>query len=266
MYMTRTPPAVAQCNLFNQPKPQAMKYSTSLQPGFLVPIPEMEKPDYEINEMNNMNVPPPEYYDYQKYMASLPPKIKCAGDWSNMPETVEGKDFEIKYELLSPFNNIWITVSEERYEKTGATEKRIVAYPLPLKKDKVKWAFDKVEVEPVDTEQEQNKSDMKEWIKASDKLPEDNQRILFVDDHNGIRLGSFLKKDQWDRENMFCDGAFFNVSKVAAWMPRPKYPVLESKESEQDELWDEIIFLILEGNSNGKNFKKLKQLFTITKK
>jgi hypothetical protein len=64
----------------------------------------------------------------------------------------------------------------------------------------------------------------KGWVKISDGLPLDRQKILFVLDNGETRMGSFIKKDQWDRVNMFCDGSFFTSGSVAYWMTVPEKP------------------------------------------
>jgi hypothetical protein len=62
----------------------------------------------------------------------------------------------------------------------------------------------------------------KGWVKVEDGLPEHKQKVLFVLDNCETRMGSFLKKDQWDRVNMFCDGSFFTSESVVYWMPVPE--------------------------------------------
>jgi hypothetical protein len=65
------------------------------------------------------------------------------------------------------------------------------------------------------------------WILADDRLPEDYERVLFFTrgfSTNEMRLGIFLAKDQWDRSQMFCDGAFFPVKNISHWMKAPLPP------------------------------------------
>jgi len=59
-----------------------------------------------------------------------------------------------------------------------------------------------------------------EWI--FNKLPNTEKQILFqLPNEKIIRLGYFLKKDQFERENMFCDGAFFYPNQVKCWQLAP---------------------------------------------
>lgn len=62
------------------------------------------------------------------------------------------------------------------------------------------------------------------WINSEEQLPKADQQILFMVSETEMRKGVFLEKDQFDRFNMFCDGAFFHKSKVKFWMPLPSPP------------------------------------------
>lgn len=66
--------------------------------------------------------------------------------------------------------------------------------------------------------------DRMEWISIDDRFPEHNQRILFLTIWDDIEKGVFLEKDQFDRPNMFCNGAFFKTSQATHWMPLPLPP------------------------------------------
>lgn len=57
-----------------------------------------------------------------------------------------------------------------------------------------------------------------QWVKYT--LPSeiiDGTKLLFQLIGGDIRYGSFLKKDQWGRANMFCDGAFHHDHQVIAY-------------------------------------------------
>ncbi len=62
------------------------------------------------------------------------------------------------------------------------------------------------------------------WIPVSEGLPTENrQEVLFV--VKGVFCsGIFLKKDQFERENMFCDGGYHSIEWVSHWMLRPALP------------------------------------------
>lgn len=57
------------------------------------------------------------------------------------------------------------------------------------------------------------------WVDRLESLPSDNQKILFQLSNKEIRLGTFLSVDQWNRPNMFCDGAFHHAPHVLKWQP-----------------------------------------------
>jgi hypothetical protein len=79
------------------------------------------------------------------------------------------------------------------------------------------------------------------WYKPEEKLPEHEQKILFFTKRlstNSMGLGVFLKFDEWDRRDMFCDGSFFYKEDIAYWMPAPPNP--PSEEPNQEVLWQEI--------------------------
>lgn len=58
------------------------------------------------------------------------------------------------------------------------------------------------------------------WIDQKTQMPKHNDRVLFIV-KGEVRLGVFLQYDQWNRENMFCDGAFHFTDKVEGWMMCP---------------------------------------------
>ena len=57
------------------------------------------------------------------------------------------------------------------------------------------------------------------FVSPKDRLPDENQKVLFKLKSNDIRLGIFLKQDEWQRPNMFCDGAFHQSDNVTGWFP-----------------------------------------------
>jgi hypothetical protein len=64
-----------------------------------------------------------------------------------------------------------------------------------------------------------------EWIESKYRLPDDNQKVIFYTSNKETRLGIFLKKDQWDRENMFVGDGFHFCVNVSHWMPIPNAPI-----------------------------------------
>ena len=58
------------------------------------------------------------------------------------------------------------------------------------------------------------------WKSPSVELPKHNDEVLFIV-KDKVRLGVFLRYDQWNRENIFCDGAFFFKDDVKGWMHCP---------------------------------------------
>lgn len=75
-------------------------------------------------------------------------------------------------------------------------------------------------------------SDEDSWIDGS-CFPEEDRQVLFIPKTDYIsnyksyrlRLGLFLKKDSFGRDNMFCDGAFFEAYKVI-WQYAPQLPTI----------------------------------------
>nr|WP_298658914.1 hypothetical protein [uncultured Flavobacterium sp.] len=59
------------------------------------------------------------------------------------------------------------------------------------------------------------------WLLPKDELPVENRKIIFKLKGNDIRMGIFLVKDQWDRPNRFCDGAFHEAENVEGWFYVP---------------------------------------------
>lgn len=67
------------------------------------------------------------------------------------------------------------------------------------------------------------------WI--TDRLPDDKLHVIvaFKWGNNPIlvKYALFLKKDQFERENMFViDAGFFTQDKIAGWQPLPEPPKL----------------------------------------
>ena len=68
------------------------------------------------------------------------------------------------------------------------------------------------------------------WVSCEERLPNHNEQILFIiKNRSQMRKGVFLNRDQWERPNMFCDGAFFISTEVTHWMPLPKAPTVKPK-------------------------------------
>jgi len=68
---------------------------------------------------------------------------------------------------------------------------------------------------------------MDNWIKTSDKFPQDSQRVIFYTCGyiaNEMRMGCYISKDQWGRPNMFIGDGYFNEHNVSHWMPIPSPP------------------------------------------
>ncbi len=57
------------------------------------------------------------------------------------------------------------------------------------------------------------------WI--TDRLPLHDEKVIFYLKGNDMRMGIFLEKDQWDRPNRFCDGAFHEAENVLGWIYAP---------------------------------------------
>lgn len=70
------------------------------------------------------------------------------------------------------------------------------------------------------------------WISPNTQMPKNNDKILFVT-NNEERLGVFLESDQWDRKNMFCDGAYHFTDDIQGWMIAPKWSSLPSEDSKE---------------------------------
>lgn len=65
------------------------------------------------------------------------------------------------------------------------------------------------------------------WHRTDEKLPPYDTQILFYTrgfSINSMRLGFFLKKDSFDRANMFVGDGFLNVKNVSHWMLAPNPP------------------------------------------
>lgn len=81
------------------------------------------------------------------------------------------------------------------------------------------------------------------WITDGSK-PEEKRKVLFIVGNNDVRLGKFLKKDQWERSNMFCDGSFFNIEQVVKWayvnIDESATPEIETLKRENDRLKEEL--------------------------
>lgn len=59
------------------------------------------------------------------------------------------------------------------------------------------------------------------WINPNKEKPNSTKKIIFKLRNNDRRFGVFLPKDQFDRENMFCDGSFHKLETVEGWMYVP---------------------------------------------
>lgn len=59
------------------------------------------------------------------------------------------------------------------------------------------------------------------WISPIEKKPIETRSVIFKLKGNDIRIGIFLVKDQFNRENMFCDGSFHKLETVIGWMYAP---------------------------------------------
>lgn len=59
------------------------------------------------------------------------------------------------------------------------------------------------------------------WKDPSAEKPQPNKQLLFKLKNNDRRFGVFLEKDQFDRDNMFCDGSFHKIESVKGWMYVP---------------------------------------------
>lgn len=66
-----------------------------------------------------------------------------------------------------------------------------------------------------------------EWIKLTDRLPEDKTAVFFATAKRGVKIGTFLSLDSFSRPNIFCavDGGHFSGEysdygmNVTHWMP-----------------------------------------------
>ena len=61
------------------------------------------------------------------------------------------------------------------------------------------------------------------WISPLIEKPDVTRKVVFKLKNNDIRFGNFFIKDQWDRENMFCDGSFHELETVEGWMYVPMF-------------------------------------------
>ena len=61
------------------------------------------------------------------------------------------------------------------------------------------------------------------WISPLIEKPDVTRKIAFKLKNNDIRFGNFFIKDQFDRENIFCDGSFHNLEAVEGWMYIPMF-------------------------------------------
>jgi len=55
------------------------------------------------------------------------------------------------------------------------------------------------------------------FVSPANRLPNENEKVLFKIKSNDIRLGVFMKRDEWGRPNMFCDGSFHQSNNVSGW-------------------------------------------------
>lgn len=69
--------------------------------------------------------------------------------------------------------------------------------------------------------------DNNNWISVEEKMPVDNERIIFYTKgyiNNEMRMGSFHDIDQFGRPNMFIGDGFFHEQNVSHWQPLPAPP------------------------------------------
>lgn len=75
------------------------------------------------------------------------------------------------------------------------------------------------------------------WVKSSEQLPNDHQKIIFFTagySSNEMRMGCFCEKDQWDRHNMFIGDGYFHKQNVSHWRPLPAPPAPSSEQGEKE--------------------------------
>ena len=72
-----------------------------------------------------------------------------------------------------------------------------------------------------------------EWISVEDRLPEEDQKVIYYFEHTGVDIG-FYKRIKYPKEfigstgdvygNQFIGNAGFLTDDVTHWMPLPKNP------------------------------------------
>lgn len=98
----------------------------------------------------------------------------------------------------------------------------IVEWDLPLHSRRQLIEFAAQQTQSLREENERLRAEIPRWIPVEERLPEDESRVLFyVGSELFPRSGSFFEKDQWDRRNMFCDGAFHKIESVSFWTYTP---------------------------------------------
>lgn len=55
------------------------------------------------------------------------------------------------------------------------------------------------------------------WIDPKHQIPQEDKKLIFKLKNNDKRMGTFMLKDQWDRPNIFCDGAFHQLESVKGY-------------------------------------------------
>lgn len=71
-----------------------------------------------------------------------------------------------------------------------------------------------------------------DWIKVSDKVPEEGQRVIYYFEHTGISIGKYKKTmiadeetgEVWDYFDTFHGHDGFLSDDVTHWMPLPEAP------------------------------------------
>jgi hypothetical protein len=78
-----------------------------------------------------------------------------------------------------------------------------------------------LEQQVIDLKDELDKAKVVKWIPVTPFTTTEEviRNVVFQLKNGELRLGSFLPLDQWDRPNMFVDGAFHNTSSVVRYLP-----------------------------------------------
>ncbi len=66
-----------------------------------------------------------------------------------------------------------------------------------------------------------------EWVKIEDKLPEEDQRVIYYFKETGIDIGIFTQQDVVGfKMNTFYGKSGFLSDDVTHWMPLPDVPLV----------------------------------------